>query len=89
MTKTNLIRKTNNVVVTPMGSWYSVVVNYVRYTVLIQTDDVSTIVVLDEDFNKIPYEEWEKFEKIMGSVDLVSGVYETVPVVVLYKDERI
>ena len=83
MTKTNLIRKTNNVVVTPMGSWYSVVVNYVRYTVLIQTDDVSTIVVLDEDFNKIPYEEWEKFEKIMGSVDLVSGVYETVPVVVL------
>ena len=63
-----------------IGKWFSIERDGKTYNVLIQGTDVSSIIVMDDDFNKIPYKEWDDFEKIIESFGL------TVDVVVCYKD---
>lgn len=36
-----------------------------NYTVLIQGDDVSSMIAFDDDFNKLPFKEWDKLENII------------------------
>jgi hypothetical protein len=48
-----------------IGEWYTVTKDNKNYNVLIQKNDGGSIIVMDENFVKIPYEEWDGFEFIM------------------------
>lgn len=48
-----------------IGRWFNVEMGGVSYNVLIQHDDISSIMVKDSDFNDIPYDQWDDFEEIM------------------------
>ena len=63
-----------------IGKWFFVMKDGKVYNVLIQGTDLGSIIVMDDSFKKIPYDEWNEFEKIIESIDL------TVEVVVCYKD---
>jgi hypothetical protein len=69
-----------------IGKWFVINKDDKEYHLLIQGNDLGSIIVFDETHTKIPYKEWDEFEKIMESIDYKYGMMNTVDVVVCYKD---